>query len=133
MKKDVLADSLLREAVTAMACAHAPYSKYRVGAALLTADGTVFRGCNVENASYGLTICAERVAVCSAIAAGHNSFKALAIVAGGNIPPSPCGACRQTLAEFCTSGFPVYYATSNNLHSYKRLILGQLLPAAFKL
>jgi cytidine deaminase len=92
-----------RQALIAAACeirkqAHAPYSKFHVGAALLTASGKIVTGCNVENASYGLTICAERSAVCSAIAAGERQFVAMAVATPGG--HSPCGACRQVLVEF---------------------------------
>lgn len=80
--------------------AHAPYSQFQVGAALLASDGRVFTGCNVENLSYGLTMCAERVAIGAAIAAGANQFEAVAVVADTGVPISPCGACRQVLAEF---------------------------------
>ena len=80
--------------------AHAPYSQFQVGAALLASDGRVFTGCNVENLSYGLTMCAERVAIGAAIAAGANQFEAVAVVADTGVPISPCGACRQVMAEF---------------------------------
>src|ERR1700754_816758 len=78
--------------------AHAPYSNFHVGAAVQTASGEIFTGCNVENASYGLTICAERAAVCAAVAAGHKEIVAVAVVTSGG--HSPCGACRQVLSEF---------------------------------
>jgi cytidine deaminase len=91
-------DRLAAAAVHVRANAHAPYSNFRVGAAVLTESGEIFTGCNVENASYGLTICAERVAVGAAVAAGHKKIAAVAVVtAGGH---SPCGACRQVLCEF---------------------------------
>ncbi len=119
---------LIDKARQALASAHAPYSGYRVGAALLCADGTVITGCNVENASYGLTNCAERTAVFSAIAGGQTKFKAIAVAASGNPSPFPCGACRQVLAEFCTADFPVYIATQTG---HETLSLGELLPHTF--
>ena len=124
-------DRLLREAKEAARRAYCPYSKYRVGAALLCADGTVVRGCNVENASYGLTLCAERNALQAAVAAGHRRFRALAIVASGRDPPYPCGACLQVMAEFCGPRFPVYAAVAGRPGSARRLCLGKLLPRRF--
>jgi len=125
--------ALLGVAVEAMRSAYASYSNFRVGAALLATDGTNHTGCNVENASYGLTICAERVAVSSAVAAGKRDFTALAIVSDGEAIPYPCGACRQVLAEFCGSGFPVYAACSERLDSFELFTLGKLLPHSFSL
>ena len=91
---------LIRAALQVRESAHAPYSGFAVGAALLCADGSVFTGCNVENLSFGLTMCAERVAVGAAVAAGKREFRCIAIAADSDEVISPCGACRQVLAEF---------------------------------
>jgi len=93
-------DSLIDAAWKVRDAAYAPYSNFAVGAALLLADGRVFTGCNVENLSYGLTQCAERVAIGAAVAAGAREFVAMAVVAVTGVPISPCGACRQVMAEF---------------------------------
>ena len=105
--------------------AYAPYSGFRVGAAVLSADGRIFGGCNVENLSYGLTICAECVAVGSAVAAGVRRFLGLVVVADTAVPISPCGACRQVLAEF---GVPVVLMT--NREGRLQMTLDELLPRA---
>jgi|SRR5436190_3914145 len=94
-------ESLLKEALAVRQRAYAPYSGFSVGAALLTATDRVFTGCNVENLSFGLTICAERNAVFAAVALGERQFKRIVIVADSKTPVTPCGACRQVLAEFC--------------------------------
>jgi cytidine deaminase len=123
------AAALIQEALQARTQAHAPYSHFAVGAALLADNGTIVRGCNVENASFGLTVCAERTALGSAITAGHRTFKALAVVTENGDPP--CGACRQALLEFCSADLPVYLAAVNDPPGYRTISLGELLPHAF--
>lgn len=121
-------NKLIFVANKAMERAHAPYSNYKVGAALICSDGTIFKGCNIENTSYGLTNCAERTALFSAIAAGKRDFTGIAIAASGEPIPFPCGACRQVLTEFCAPDFPVYIQQGDG---YKTVTLGELLPHAF--
>ena len=124
---------LVDAAERALRNAHAPYSHYRVGAAVLADGGNIFAGCNVENASYGLTICAERVAVGTALAAGHKNIRAIAIVSDGPDAPWPCGACRQVLVEFAKSETPVLVAIRGHLRAAELTTLGELLPRAFRL
>ena len=134
---DTICREWIRAALRARRKAYAPYSRYLVGAALLCEDGTVFTGCNIENASYGATICAERTALFSAVAAGQRHFAALAIVSGPegadetDLPwPSPCGICRQALREFVNpADFEVILARSER--EYRVLTLEQLLPESF--
>lgn len=104
------AKTLIEAARLSAKNAYCPYSDFSVGAALLTTTGKIFTGCNVENASFGLTICAERVALASAIAQGARQFAALALVGGENAAATPCGACLQVLAEFCSPDMPIYAA-----------------------
>jgi len=120
-------DRLVEAATSVRACARAPYSGFAVGAAVLSADGCIHVGCNVENASYGLSVCAERHAVAAAVAAGTSVLSAVAVVTESSPPASPCGACRQVLAEF--GNFPVILA---NLAGERRITsVGELLPNAF--
>ena len=121
-------DSLVAAAQRVRDNAYAPYSGFAVGAALLTADGRVFTGCNVENASYGLTVCAERHAVAAAVAAGARDFRALALVTPSSPPASPCGACRQVLAEFGQ----LTLVLANPDGERHRTTLSELLPRAFR-
>jgi len=95
------AEELLQQAMKARENALATYSRFKVGAALLTADGKVYTGCNIENATYGLTVCAERVALWKALSEGERSFARIAVASRGERPAAPCGACRQLLWEFC--------------------------------
>ena len=106
-------DDLFEKAKAAAENAYAPYSRFRVGAALLAADGAVVTGCNVENRSFGLTVCAERTAVVKAVSEGRRSFKAIAIsTPDSKTPVGPCGACRQVLSEFMPSDAPVRFGGS---------------------
>ncbi|HZX69606.1 MAG TPA: cytidine deaminase [Rhodanobacter sp.] len=126
-------DDLLELARATREQAYTPYSHFQVGAALLTRDGRRFGGCNVENAAYGVCLCAERTALCSAIAAGcrPGDFVALAVTADTPQPVAPCGACRQVMAELCDAAMPVLLA---NLHGDTReTTVGELLPGSFKL
>ncbi|MEX2467949.1 MAG: cytidine deaminase [Gemmatimonadota bacterium] len=120
-------ERLLEEARRVMNAAYAPYSGFRVGAALLGRDGTISTGCNVENASYGLTMCAERVAVFEAVAGGRRSFEALALVSDATEPVPPCGACLQVLAEFASE----LHVVSEAAGLRRAWTLGELLPERF--
>ncbi|MEZ3142923.1 cytidine deaminase [Halobaculum sp. MBLA0143] len=118
---------LFEAAETAMESAHVPYSEYPVGAALETADGEVFVGCNVENANYSNSLHAEEVAVGEAVKRGHTAFSRLAVVSAARDGVTPCGMCRQTLAEFCAESLPVFCLDGETVVEYS---LGELLPAA---
>lgn len=120
---------LIEESKLGREYAHVPYSKFKVGASLLTKDGKVYRGCNIENASYSMTNCAERTAIFKAISEGENEFTALAVVADTEGPCSPCGACRQVIAEFCTPDMPVYL--TNLKGDVQETTVRELLPGAF--
>lgn len=122
--------TMRRAARAARRRAHAPYSGFKVGAAVLAGSGRIYAGANVENASYGLTICAERAAVCAAIAAGERRLRAVLIAAPG--AATPCGACRQVLAEFAGPDCQVYLAAPAGRTAPRQLRLGELLPLAFK-
>jgi len=119
---------LIAKATAARTAAIAPYSNFKVGAALETADGGIFTGCNIENSSYGLTVCAERVALWKALSEGVRKFRALAVVTDSAILTSPCGACRQLLWEYC-GDIPVHvHSTQGPKQEYK---LSELLPHPF--
>ncbi len=122
---------LILAAADASRNAYCPYSGFPVGAALLTRDGRVFTGVNVENASYGLTICAERSAISAAVAAGALEFDTIAIAAGGPKAVTPCGACRQVLAEFGPPGLRIVTASLHPPEATGAFTINDLLPEAF--
>lgn len=123
-----LEQKLVSMALQAKEKAYAPYSKFRVGAALLTKDGKIFTGCNVENASYGLANCAERTAVYKAVSEGHTDFQAIAVVTDLAEQASPCGACRQVLIEF---GQEIEVILAGAGGDYQVKTSGELLPGSF--
>ena len=120
---------LIEEAKKARENAYVPYSKFKVGAALLTKDGKVYHGCNIENAAYSMCNCAERTALFSAYAVKDTEFTALAVVADTERPCSPCGACRQVIAELCPKDMIVYL--TNLKGDIQEITVEQLLPGAF--
>jgi len=120
-------DPLIDRARDALAAAHVPYSEYRVGAALRTADGSVFVGCNIENANYSNSLHAEEVAVAEAVKTGHQEFTRLAVTSAARDGVTPCGMCRQTLAEFADADLEIVCDLGDTVESYT---LGELLPKA---
>ena len=121
------AKKLMKMAIEARQNAYAPYSHFAVGAALLAESGRVYTGCNIENASYGLTCCAERNAIFAAVGAGERRFKMLAVAADSSEPVAPCGACRQVIAEF---GIPLV-VMGNLKEATKTMTAEELLPYGF--
>lgn len=126
MKKEY--EKLIQEAEKARKKAYTPYSKFKVGAAILCDDGKIFSGCNIENASFGLTLCAERVAIFKAISEGSTKFKAIAVIGNTNKPCSPCGACRQVISEF---GEDIPLIMTNLKGEVRIKKIKELLPEAF--
>jgi cytidine deaminase len=127
MNNNIDLAALFEKAREAALGAYAPYSRFRVGAALLAEDGTVFTGCNVENRSFGLTICAERTALVKGVSDGRRSFQALAIATlDSGEPVGPCGACRQVLSEFMAPGAPVCFGGRGP--ELVKTTMGELLP-----
>lgn len=135
-EKKIGARELCVLAAESMKRSYSPYSHFTVGAALLTRDGKVYTGANIENASYTPTVCAERVAIFSAVHAGEREFEAIAICGGheGNVSGicAPCGVCRQVMSEFCGPDLKVYLVTDKD-GSHEEVTLGELLPYTFKL
>lgn len=128
-------EKLVELAIEAMDHAYVPYSGYKVGAALLCSDGTIYQGCNIENAAYGPTNCAERTAFFKAVYDGHHDFDSIAVCGGKNgiiegfFPP--CGVCRQVMREFCKDDFKIYMIGKN--HSWECYTLAEILPHSFSL
>ena len=132
MTKEINFGKLMEAAAKAREFSYSPYSGYCVGAALLAEDGRIFTGCNVENAGFSPTNCAERTAVFKAVSEGERKFTAIAVVGGLgehlDATCSPCGVCRQVLAEFCSADMPVILGTPE---AWRVMTLGELLPFAF--
>ena len=124
---------LMAAAREALAAAYCPYSNFAVGAALLAADGTIYRGCNVENASYGLTSCAERNAIFAAVADGNIDFVAVAVATNAKDAARPCGACRQVIAEFSQADNPIIIMSAGSDGAVVCENINDLLPATFTL
>lgn len=126
-------EKMMDLAKSAMEKSYSPYSSYRVGAALLCADGTVYCGCNIENAAFSSTVCAERCAFFKAVSEGKRDFRAIAVVGGraGEAPgrAAPCGVCRQVMGEFCGGDFKIYLLSSNG--EIEEYTLDDLLPERF--
>ena len=124
-------EQLIDEAKSAREKAYVPYSKFGVGAALLTTDGTVYHGCTIENAAYSMCNCAERTAIFKAYSEGDRDFQMLAVVADTKRPCSPCGACRQVISELCPKDMKV--VLTNLSGDIEELTVAQLLPGAFSM
>ncbi|MCU0284982.1 MAG: cytidine deaminase [Acidobacteria bacterium] len=122
-------EKLLQAAQHVKERAYAPYSNFHVGAALSTPSGKIYSGCNVENSSYGLTICAERNAIFQMIAAGENKISELLIIGDSEHFLPPCGACRQVIAEFANKNTPIYMCNKNG--AYQQTTVGELIPYMF--
>ncbi|WP_347860503.1 cytidine deaminase [Salimicrobium sp. PL1-032A] len=122
-------EQLIEKAKTIRERAYVPYSKFPVGAALLTKDGQLYEGVNIENAAYPTTCCAERVAIFKAVSDGHQTFEALAVIADTDRPVPPCGSCRQVMSEFFSKDTPIH--TANLSGQTKTMTMEELLPFSF--
>ena len=131
----ILIEKLIKKAIEMLNFSYAPYSNFHVGAALLTSEGKIYTGCNIENAAYGPSNCAERTAIFKAVSEGKKEFEAIAVVGGKNGKIEnfcpPCGVCRQVLAEFCKKDFEIVLAKSTN--EYTIMTLEQILTESFSL
>jgi len=125
----VKTEELINEAKKARELAYVPYSKFKVGAAILTKDGKVYHGCNIENAAYSVTNCAERTALFKAVSEGDKEFAAIAVVADTERPVPPCGACRQVISELCGRDTKIFL--SNLKGDVQEITIDELLPGAF--
>jgi len=129
--EDVLAREMVEIALRARQNAYAPYSGFHVGAAVLADNGKIYTGCNLENASYGAAICAERTAVAKAVSDGARKIKAMAVAGDSEGPTLPCGICRQVISEFCDEDMPLYLG--NREGDYRRFTIAELIPHPFVL
>ncbi|SFA75797.1 cytidine deaminase [Clostridium frigidicarnis] len=121
---------LIEKAINAREMAYAPYSNFKVGAAVLTDDGSIYTGCNIENASYGATNCAERTAIFKAVSEGYTTIKAIAVIGDVNSYTYPCGICRQVMVEFAeSSDMPIFIVKNKN--EYIKTTLEEILPGSF--
>ncbi|WP_060678928.1 cytidine deaminase [Virgibacillus halodenitrificans] len=121
---------LIEKAIKIKECAYVPYSKFQVGAAVLTGSGRIYTGCNIENAAYPLSCCAERVAIFNAISNGEKEFKEMAVVADTQRPVPPCGSCRQVMSEFFSSDMRIHLTNLEN--EVKTVTMEELLPFSFQ-
>ncbi|TQS74380.1 cytidine deaminase [Ornithinibacillus gellani] len=122
-------EQLIQAAVQMKNKAYVPYSKFPVGAALLTASGKIYTGCNIENAAYSVTCCAERVAIFKAVSEGETDFVGMAVAANTKRPVPPCGACRQVMSEFFTDSMPIHL--TNEAEKHETFSMKELLPFSF--
>ena len=130
MEKEMI-NQLIDTAIHQLKYSYTPYSNFKVGAALLAKNGQVYTGCNIENAGYTATNCAERTAIFKAVSEGYREFQAIAIISDSEEVTSPCGVCRQVMAEFCGPGFEVTMVSCKG--DYKTVTLEELLPYAFSM
>lgn len=132
MPEPITTETLIKRALEAREKAYAPYSDYKVGCALATQDGSVFCGANVENASYGLCVCAERTAILQAVFAGHREIALLVVATQSSPPAAPCGACRQTINEFISEPSKLQIILVNDSNQREDIAFSELFPRGFR-